>query len=236
MCVELVSLRGFFTLFIYCPWFTFLSLSFRFVTSPSFFRRSSDSVASPFHSATGSPFGPSPFLFSIFAAESLHSSFTSLRPPIDLSLCLHPPASLPPLLQSAVPYCYFLSSRGFSFLPPACSQSPSCVRCPSRFTICYFPRGASLRSLLLSSFLRFLRGLLSFWWTFSSFLLGLGLVFIGNFFTYWVPYLSLGLFPVSFLRLLGFPSVRPPLAPLLGLARFCPCVLLFPLLCDSVES
>ena len=112
---------------------------------------------------------------------SLHSSFASLSLPIDLSLCLHSPASLPPLLQSAVPYCYFLSSRGFSLLPPACSQSQSCVRCLSRFTICYFPRGASLRSLLLSSFLQLLKGLLSFLWTFSSFLLGLGLVFIGNF-------------------------------------------------------
>ena len=79
-------------------------------------------------------------------------------------------------------------------------------------------------------------GLLSFWWTFSSFLLGLGLVFIGNFFPYCVPYLSLWLFPVRFLRLLGFPSVGPPHAPLLGLARLCPCVLLFPLLCDLVES
>ena len=46
----------------------------------------------------------------------------------------------------------------------------------------------------------------------------------------------LWLFPVSFLRLLSFPSVRPPLAALLGLTRLCPCVLLFPLLCDSVES
>ena len=79
-------------------------------------------------------------------------------------------------------------------------------------------------------------GLLSFWWTFSSFLLGLVLVFLGNFFTCWVPYLSLWLFPVSFLRLLGFPSVHPPHAPLLCLSRLCPCVLLFPLLYDSVES
>ena len=60
------------------------------------------------------------------------------------------------LLQSAVPSCYFLSSRGFSFLPPACCRSPSCVRCPYRFTICYFPRGASLRSFLLSFLLRLL--------------------------------------------------------------------------------
>ena len=80
----------------------------------------------------------------------MHSSFANLRTPIDLFLCLHPPASLPLILQSTVPYCYFLSSRGFSFLPPACCRSPSCFRCPSRFTICYFPRGVSLRSLLLS--------------------------------------------------------------------------------------
>ena len=30
--------------------------------------------------------------------------------------------------------------------------------------------------------------------------------------------------------------MHPPHAPLLGLARLCPCVLLFPLLCDLVES
>ena len=42
--------------------------------------------------------------------------------------------------------------------------------------------------------------------------------------------------PCSFLRLLGFPSVCPPIAPRLGLARLGPCVLLFSLLCDSVES
>ena len=79
-------------------------------------------------------------------------------------------------------------------------------------------------------------GLLSFWWPFSSSPLSLVLLFIGYFFTCWVPYLSLWLFPGSFLRLLGFPSVRPPHAPLLGLARLCPCVLLVPLLCASVES
>ena len=46
----------------------YLPLSFLLVRHfPSFFRRSSDSVASPFHSAAGSPFGPSPFLFSLFA-------------------------------------------------------------------------------------------------------------------------------------------------------------------------
>ena len=146
MCAELVGLPCFSTLFLYCPWFPF-----RFVTSLSFFGRSSDSVASPFHSAMGGlPLGR---VRSCLA--SLHSLFVSLHTPIDLSLCLHPPASLPLLLQSAVPYCYFLSSRGFSFFPPAC-RSPSCVRCPSRFTICYFPRGASLRSLLLSFLLRLL--------------------------------------------------------------------------------
>ena len=35
---------------------------------------------------------------------SLHSSFARLRTPIDLSLCLHPPATLPLIFQSAVPY------------------------------------------------------------------------------------------------------------------------------------
>ena len=67
VCVELVGLPCFSTLFLSCPWFPFLSLSFRFVTSLSFFGRSSDLVASPFHAATESPFGLSPFLFSLFA-------------------------------------------------------------------------------------------------------------------------------------------------------------------------
>ena len=66
--------------------------------------------------------------------------------------------------------------------------------------------------------------------------ISLVLLFIGNFFTCWVPDLSFWFFPGSLLRLLGFPSVRPPHAPLLGLARLCPCVLLVPLLCDSLES
>ena len=137
----------------------------------------------------------------------MHSSFASLRTPIDLSLCLDPRGSLPLLLQSAIHSVYFLSSRGFSSLPLACSWSPSCVRCPSRFPICYFPRGASLHSLLLSSFLQFLMGLLSIWWPFSSSPLSLVLLFIRIFFTCWVPYLSLWLVPGSFLCLLGFPCV-----------------------------
>ena len=66
---------------------------------PSFFRHSSDSVASPFPSATGSPFGLSQFFFRL-----LHSSFAGLRTPSDLSVCLHPPTSLPLLLQSVVYY------------------------------------------------------------------------------------------------------------------------------------
>ena len=62
------------------------------------------------------------------------------------------------------------------------------------------------------------------------------LAFSGDFSTYRVPSLSLWLFPVRFLCPLGFPSVRPPHAPLLGLSRICHCVLLVPLLRDSVES
>ena len=98
-------------LFIYCPWFTFLSLSFRFVTSlPSLGTLLTRSHLR-FTPRRGLPLGR---VRSCLA--SLHSSFASLRTPIDLSLCLHPPGSLPLLLQSAVHYLYFLSSRGFSFL------------------------------------------------------------------------------------------------------------------------
>ena len=78
------------------------------------------------------------------------------RTPVNLSLCLHPPAFIPLLLQSAVPYGYLSSSRGFSFHPPSCCQSPSWVRCPYRFNICYVPRRVSLRSLLLSFLLQLL--------------------------------------------------------------------------------
>ena len=223
------------TLFLYCPWFPFLSLpscsSLPFRSVGALLTRSH----LRFTPRRGLPLGR---VSSSLA--SLHSSFARLHTPIDLSLCLHPPASLPLLLQSVVPYCYFLSSRGLSFLPPACCRSPSCIRCPYCFTICYFPRGASLHSLLLSFLLRLLPAVPHG----SSFLLVDLLLlpprswagFHREFLTYWVPSLTLWLFPVRFLCLLGFPSVRPSHGPLLGLARLCPCVLLFPLLCDSVES
>ena len=112
-----------------------LSLSFRFVTSLHSLVALLTRSHLRFTPRRGLPLGR---VCSCLA--SFHSSFASLRRPIDLSLCLHPLGSLPLLLQSAVHYLYyFLSSRGFSFLPLACSWSPSCVRCPSRFPICYFP-------------------------------------------------------------------------------------------------
>ena len=78
-------------------------------------------------------------------------------------------------------------------------------------------------------------GLLYFWWTFSSFLLGLVLVFLGISFP--VGFLAFRFGSSLFLlRLLGFPSVCPPLAPLLGLARLCPYVLLFALRAESLLS
>ena len=44
----------------------------------SFFRRSSDSVESPLHYATGSPFGPSQLLISLLAFRyGSHSSWVS---------------------------------------------------------------------------------------------------------------------------------------------------------------
>ena len=133
--VALVGLPGFFHALhllslVYLP----LSLSFRFVTSLHSLGALLTQSHLRFTPRRGLPLGR---VCSCLA--SFHSSFASLRRPIDLSLCLHPPGSLLLLLQSAVHYLYFLSSRGFSFLPPACSWSPSCVRCPSRFPICYFP-------------------------------------------------------------------------------------------------
>ena len=133
------------THFLYCPWFPFLSLSFQLVTSLSFFGRSSDSVASPFHSAKGSPFELSPFLFNFFALLFRYSSHTYHPFSMSTSSCFSSA-----LLQSAVPSCYFLSSRGFSFLPPACCclHLAFAVHTVSLFATSL--AGASLRSLLLS--------------------------------------------------------------------------------------
>ena len=99
MCVGLVGLPGFSTLFIYCPWFTFLSLSFRFVTSLHSLGALLTRSHLRFTPRRGLPLGR---VRSCLA--SLHSSFASLRTPIDPSLCLHPPASLPLLLQSVNSY------------------------------------------------------------------------------------------------------------------------------------
>ena len=65
VCVCLVGVPGFSTLFVCFPWFTFLSF-LPFSHFLSFFRRSSDSVESPLHSATVPPFGQSQLLFSLF--------------------------------------------------------------------------------------------------------------------------------------------------------------------------
>ena len=53
-CVDFVDSPSLSILFLWCPWFPFFSLSILFVTSLSFFRRSSDLVESPVPSATGS--------------------------------------------------------------------------------------------------------------------------------------------------------------------------------------
>ena len=104
-----------------------------------------------------------------------------------------------------------LPSRGFPSLPPALF-SASAPSCGSSWV--FFPFGGPL--------------------TPSSSVMTLA--FLGDISAYRVPSLSLWLFPVRFLHLLGFPSVRPPHAPLLGLYRICPCVFLVPLLRNSVES
>ena len=182
------------------------------------------------------PFGPSQFLFGLFALFlvrlSSHTyrplyvcillllfrSFYSLRSLIDTS---HRLGGFPSILRLVVSLLLAFAVHTVSLFATSLAGLPFV---PSCSLFCF------------SSFLWFLMGLLSFWWTFSSFLLGHGLAFMGNFSTYRVHSLSLWLFPVRFLRLLGFPSVHPPHAPLLGLSRICHCVLLFPLLRDSVES
>ena len=63
---RLVGLPGFPALRL-LPWFTFLSLFPLVRHFLSFFRRSFDSVESPLHYATGSPFGPSQLLVSLLA-------------------------------------------------------------------------------------------------------------------------------------------------------------------------
>ena len=97
--VGLVGLPGFSTLFIYYPWFTFLSLSFRFVTSLHSLGTLLTRSHLRFPPRRGLPLGR----VSSYLA-SLHSSFAGLRTPSDLFLCLHPPTSLPLLLQSVVHY------------------------------------------------------------------------------------------------------------------------------------
>ena len=194
MQVALVGLPGFFhalhlLALVYLPLFFLLVRHF-----PSFFRRSSDSVASPFHSVTGSPFGPSPFLFNLCTPHSLvfarlstflyvfvllvlFRSFYSLRSIIFTSyhLGVFLPSSglfLVSVLHSlSIPRPYLLlPSRGFPSFPLA-------------LFLTAVPHGSS-----------------SFWWPFSSSPLGLALLFIGYFFTCWVPYLSLVVSPP-----VGFP-------------------------------
>ena len=75
------------------------SLSFRFVTSLHSLGALLTRSHLRFPPRRGLPLGR---VRSCLA--SLHSSFASLRTPSDLSLCLHPPTSLPLLLQSVVRY------------------------------------------------------------------------------------------------------------------------------------
>ena len=156
---------------------------------------------------------------------SLHSSFASLRTPIDLSsigillLLFRSFYSLRSLIDTSYrlggfpPFLHLVVGLRLAFAV----HTVSYLLLPSRG----FP-SFPLALFCFASFLRCLMGLLSFWWTFSSFLLSHGLAFMGNFSTYRVPSLSLWFFPVRFLPLLGFPFVRPPHAPLLGLPRLCP--------------
>ena len=102
--------------------------------------------------------------------------------------------------------------------------------------------GFSFVSLLLSFLLPLLpvvpRGSSPFGGPFPTALLVMALAFFGGFSSYWVASISLLAIPCSFTPplLLGFPSMRPPHTPLLGPFRICPCIILVPLLRDSVES
>ena len=216
--VALVGLPGFFhalhlLALVYLPLFFLLVRHF-----PSFFRRSSDSVASPFHSATGSPFGPSPFLFSLCTPHSLvfarlstflyvfvllvlFRSFYSLRSIIFTSYHL---GGFPSFLRLVLglrlafavhPASLFATSfEGLPFVP-SCSL-PYC--------------GSSLVFFLLVALLLLPpRSCAAFHRVF--------LYLLGS-----LP------FPSGFLRLLGFPSVRPRMLFFLASHGYVPAFFWFP--------
>ena len=67
-----------FPLFLYCSWFPFLFLSFLFITSLLFLGALLTLSHLRFPPRRGPPFGPSQFLFGLFALLLVHSSFAHL--------------------------------------------------------------------------------------------------------------------------------------------------------------
>ena len=179
-CVDLVGLLCLSTLFLYCPWFPFLSFL---------------------------PVRHFPFI--LWALFWLGCISISLRDGVSLwaesvlvwPLCI--PRSLVFAHLSTFLYVclLLLLSRSFSSLWSFIDTSYRLGGFPSILRLAFTVHTVSLFatslaglpfvpscSFLLSSFLQFLMGLLSFWWTFSSFLLGHGLAFMGNFSTYRVRF------------------------------------------------
>ena len=181
--VELVGLPNFFHAL------HLLSLVFLPVCHfPSFFRLSSASVASPFHSATGSPFGPSQFLFLLFALLIRLSSH-AYRP---FSMSTSSWFSSAPFTDCGP---YFTSSRlgGFpSFLRLVLGLRLAFAVHPASLEGLPFVPSCSLPSCGSS-------------WVFYPFggpsppppPPSVLCCFSEYFLTCWVPYLSLWLFPVS---------------------------------------
>ena len=167
----------------------------------------------------GPPFGPSQFLFGLFALLLVRSSFAHLSTFLYVCIILllyRSIYSLRSLVGDA--YCIggFPSSSVLLSVSFLGSLSMQCRHflLPSRGFIFV----SLLPSFCFCSFLRFLVGLLSFWWPFPSSLSVMALSFLGGFSAYRVASLSLWLFPVRFLHLSCWGSLLCVLRVLLFLA------------------